>query len=118
MSSTHNLKTTWQDRLAAQWTTIKPLALMLALGLVAGPLISNYVGWQVTRGSADRQSTASAVDQQAMICSALAKVENGNPGALDWSARRELAEKHAIMPGRTVADSGVVNACIGKLSAT
>lgn len=118
MSSTHDLKTTWQDRLAAQWTTVKPLAIMLVIGLIAGPLISNYVGWQVTRGSAERQSNASAVDQQAMICSAQAKLENGNPGALDWSARRELAEKHAVMPGRTTADSGVVNACINKLMAT
>jgi hypothetical protein len=115
MTSTLNLKTTWQDRLAGQWTTYRPMMLMLALGLVAGPLISNYIGWQVTRGSAERQSQASAVDQQAMICSALARVENANPSTLDWSARRALAEKHAIMPGRTAADSDVVSACTNKL---
>jgi hypothetical protein len=115
MTSTLNLKTTWQDRLAVHWTTYKPLALVLAVGLVAGPLISNYMGWQVTRGAAERQSQASAVDQQAMICSVLARVENPNPAGLDWSARRDLAEKHAIMPGRTVADSNVVSACINKL---
>lgn len=104
-------KTTWGDRLAARWNSVKPIAFALAIGLVAGPLISNYVGWQVTRGSAERQSQASAIEQQALICAAQARLEVADTAALDWSARSNLAEKHAVMPGRTAADSGVASAC-------
>lgn len=104
-------KDSWRSRLSDQWNTLKPIALVLALGLVAGPLISNYMGWQVTSGSAERQRLASAVEQQAMICAAFARGETPNVATLDWGARRTLAEKYAVMPGRQEAESGVVMAC-------
>lgn len=118
MTALTDRKTTWQDRLAEQWTTIKPLALVLALGLVAGPLISNYMGWQVTRGFSDRQSHSSAVEQQAMVCSALAQVETPDAAKLGWAERRTLAEKFAVMPGRNAAESDVVSACSQLLAAS
>lgn len=111
-------KSSWQDRLSSQWETIKLPAMMLAVGLVAGPLFSNYMGWQVTRGAADKQSTASAIDQQAMICNFNARATGADTAALNWSDRRDLAEKFAVMPGRDVAESGVANACAQKLSAS
>ncbi|MEK9970283.1 MAG: hypothetical protein VW600_14180 [Ferrovibrio sp.] len=111
MTATIDRKSTWQDRVGHQWTVLKPLALVLILGLVAGPLISNYMGWQVTRGFAERQSRASAVDQQAMICAALAHRDTADTAALGWAERRSIAEKYAVMPGRDAADSDVVRAC-------
>lgn len=111
MTITVDRKVTWQDRLASRWAVLKPLALALGLGLVAGPLISSYMGWQVTRGTAERQSHASAVDQQAMICAVFARKDTADTAGLSWSDRRELAEKYAIMPGRSAAESDVVNAC-------
>jgi len=118
MNTTLERKDSWRDRLSDQWNALKPLALVLALGLVAGPLISNYMGWQVTSGFAERQRLASAVEQQAKICAAFARDENPNVAALEWGARRALAEKHAIMPGRQEADSGVIMACSEYLTRT
>ena len=118
MTALTDRKITWQDRFAEHWTTIKPLALMLALGLVAGPLISNYMGWQVTRGYADRQSRSSAVEQQAMVCSAMAQAETPDTAKLGWAERRTIAEKFAVMPGRDAADSDVVSACSQLLAAS
>ncbi|WP_300296887.1 hypothetical protein [Ferrovibrio sp.] len=111
MTSSINSKTTWQQRFGDRWDSIRPVAIALVVGLVAGPLISNSMGWQVTQGRADRQSHASAVEQQAMICAAQARVVTPNSAALDWSARRELAEKFAVMPGRESAESDVISAC-------
>jgi hypothetical protein len=111
MTAAPNRKIRWQDRLAHQWSVAKPLALMLALGLIAGPLISNAMGWQVTRGHAERQSRSSAVEQQARICAAMAHDETPDTAALGWAARREIAENHAVMPGDEAADSDVVRAC-------
>jgi len=104
-------KTTWQDRLADQWSTMKPLAIALGIGLVAGPLISGFMGWQVMRGTSEARVHASAVDQQAQICAVLARRDTHDPAVLNWSARRELAEKFAVMPGRETGDPEVANAC-------
>lgn len=97
------------------WETIKPRAFALAIGLVLGPLISNFLGWQVTSGSAQRQLTQAVIEQQALFCEARARTAVKEPGKLDYTARRDLAEKWAVMPGKTSADSGVVNACADKL---
>jgi hypothetical protein len=111
MTATLDRKTSWQDRLAYQWGVLKPFALVLALGLVAGPLISNYLGWQVTSGAANRETRAVAVRQQAMVCDAMARGDTPGAATLDWGARRTLAEKYAVMPGREEAESGVAMAC-------
>lgn len=111
MSSSIDSKTTWQHRFSERWNSIKPVAIALAIGLVTGPLISNSMGWQITQGRADRQSHASAVEQQAMICAAQARVATPDTANLNWNLRRELAEKFAIMPGRETAESDVINAC-------
>jgi hypothetical protein len=117
MTSALERKTSWQDRLSSQWETIKLPAMMLAVGLVAGPLFSSYMGWQVTRGTAEKQSMASGIDQQALICAFNARATVADSVALSWSDRRDLADKFAVMPGRTVASDGVASACAQKLSA-
>jgi hypothetical protein len=105
-----------QAQLAAHWTERKPQIIALAIGLVAGPLISNYAGWTVTSGNARTQVRAGIVEQQATYCDVRARVAVQAPEKLDWSARVELARKWAVMPGSTeAADSDVTNACERKL---
>ncbi len=100
---------------SAQWVERKPQLIALAIGLVAGPLISNYLGWQVTSANARTQVRAGIVEQQATYCEVRARTAVEAPGKLDWSARLELARKWAIMPGNEAADSDVANACERRL---
>jgi hypothetical protein len=79
-------------------------------------LITNYAGWQVTSGTANAQLRAGVVEQQALFCDARARADVQDPGTLGWSARRELAQKWAVMPGASSADSDVVSACTDKLT--
>jgi hypothetical protein len=102
-----------------KWSTIwverKPQLIALAVGLVAGPLISNYAGWQVTSGSARAQVRAGIVEQQATYCDVRARTVVSAPEKLDWSARIELARTWAVMPGSQAAETDVTNACERKL---
>jgi hypothetical protein len=95
----------------------KPAAIALVVGLIAGPLISNYVGWQVTSHAAQAQVQAGIVEQQALFCEARARADVTTPQSLSYTARYDLAKKWATMPGATEAQSGVVSACGGKLAA-
>ncbi len=107
--------TTWQTA-TSKWTTIKPTVIGLAIGLVAGPLISNYLGWQVTSSSAQTQLRDGVVETQAAFCNTWARAAVAEPGKLDWNARTELAKKWAVMPGSTAAESDVTSACARKLA--
>jgi predicted MFS family arabinose efflux permease len=98
----------------SKWDNARPAALALMLGLVAGRYISNFLGWQVASGTLARQRAA-IVEQLASICNAQARTEVQDPSKLDRIARGDLAEKWAVMPGRTAADSDVTAACAGKL---
>jgi hypothetical protein len=103
-------------RAAAKWEAIKPIVFALAIGLVAGPLISNWAGWQVTNGAAQKQLHAGLVDLEAKYCDIAARADVPNPEKLDWSARSELAKKWAVMPGAKTADYDVTSACASKLA--
>jgi hypothetical protein len=107
--------TAWENA-ASKWTAAKPAAIALAIGLVAGPLISNYIGWQVTSGTARAEIHAGIVEQQAMFCEARARAAMPTAAKLDWTARYELAGKWAVMPGSAPADSDVTSACATKLA--
>jgi hypothetical protein len=101
----------------SSWETIKPKAIFLVIGLIAGPLITNFAGWQVTSGRAEAQAQAGIVETQASICAAQARTEVADPTKLDYSARAALAKKWAVMPGGgTAVDSAVSNACASKLA--
>jgi len=100
----------------SRWETAKPLAFAFAIGLVTGPLVSNYVGWQVTSRTAQADLHAGIVEQQAIFCEARARADVTAPDKLGWDARYELAKKWAIMPGATEPPSGVASACASKLA--
>lgn len=102
-------------RLRSKWETLKPVAIALAIGLVAGPFISNFVGWQVTSGAAQAQLRAGVVEQVALFCEERARSEVKDLGKLDWSARNDLAKKWAVVPGAAAAESDATYACARKL---
>lgn len=108
--------TAWENA-ASKWAAARPAAIALAIGLVAGPLVSNSIGWQVTSGTARAEVHAGIVEQQAMFCEARARADMPTAGTLDWTARYELAGKWAVMPGSAPADSDVTSACARKLAA-
>jgi hypothetical protein len=108
----------WTEKraqLSSLWVERKPQLIALAVGLIAGPLISNYAGWQVTSGSARAQVRAGIVETQATYCEVRARTAVAAPDKLDWSARVDLARKWAVMPGADSADSDVASACERKL---
>jgi hypothetical protein len=101
---------------AAKWAAAKPVAIGLAVGLIAGPIISGFAGFQVRTSTAQAAARAGVVEQQAMFCAERARAATpDDAAALGWQARTELARKWAAMPGSTVVDSDVVYACSGKL---
>ncbi len=107
---------TTESSWAAKYRQYKPRLIALVVGLVLGPLLTNFFGWQMTVGAANAQRRAGIVEQQARFCEVKARADVADPGKLDWTARNELARKWAIMPGRTDVDSDVVSACSDKLA--
>jgi len=101
---------------ASTWESLKPKVTYLIIGLIAGPILTNIAGWQMLSGTARDQVQAGIVEQQAMFCAAAARVEVADTTKLDYSARNALAEKWAVMPGTTKAESAVTNACARKLA--
>ena len=85
------------------------------LGLVVGPFVSNMIGWQVTSGTLEEQVRAAVVEQQALFCVERVRATGQNLSGLDYGARRDLAEKWAVMPGQDSADYDVRYACSEKL---
>jgi hypothetical protein len=108
---------TFMQDARSRWAKAKPLVTGLVIGLVVGPFLSNYLGWQVTSSSARSQLRAAVIDTQAIACNLRARAEVADPSKLDWTARSDLAKKWAVMPGATSADSEVVSACSSKLAA-
>lgn len=96
--------------------TAKSTVIGLVIGLIAGPFISNMVGWQVTRDKLYEEVRAAVVEQQALFCKERARAEVEDMSGLDYGARRDLAEKWAVMPGQESAKSEVISTCITKLA--
>lgn len=107
---------TMRETAAAKWAAAKPVAIGLVIGLIAGPIISGAIGFQVRTGTADAATRAGIVEQQAMFCAERARAAAPGNAPRDWQARNDLARKWAIMPGSAAADSDVVSACSGKLA--
>jgi len=107
--------TVWQSAVS-RWDMAKPVVLALGIGLIAGPFISSFAGWQVTTGTARAQLRDGVVEQQAAVCNARARSEVQDPSKLGWSEQRDLAAKWAVMPGATSAESDVTSACARKLA--
>ena len=97
----------------------KPRILFLVIGLVLAPFISSSLGWQVTAGTMDSAVQDAVIEYRADLCTKRAQADpEATPAVLgDWSSRRELAEKWAVLPGEEEADRSVVNGCSSRLSA-
>ena len=106
---------TMREAAAARWAAAKPIAIGLAIGLVAGPVISGFAGFQVRTSTAQTAMRASVVDQQATFCAERARAASTGTAVLDWQGRSDLARKWAAMPGSAIVDTDVVYACSGKL---
>ena len=98
---------TFSDR----WDRVRPAAYGLVIGLIAAPILSSLFGFQVLSSTAQQRSESAGIAVQAEICAAQARIADPKAGELDWSARRDLAEHWAIMPGAEEAMPGVVSAC-------
>jgi len=108
--------TTMRQRASARWAAAKPIAIALGVGLVAGPIISGILGFQVTRSSAQAATRAAVVEQQAAFCAERARAGMTETGQLDWTRSNELARRFAAMPGAAgAADWEVTSACARKL---
>lgn len=105
---------------ASTWKSYKPRVIALVIGLVAGPLLTNFFGYQTTVSTAKAQVRAGIVEQQALYCEARARADVSEPGKLDWNGRTELAKKWTEMPGTkaasTTAYPEVESACADKLA--
>jgi hypothetical protein len=100
----------------AAWQTAKPIIMAFAIGLVAGPIVTNLMGWQVLSGAADAKLRDAIVEQSALFCAQRIRDEVKAPGDLDFAARTALAEKWGIVPGATAADPAVTEKCAFKLA--
>jgi len=103
----------------SEWRTP---AIALAVGLVAGPFISNFLGWQVTSSAMEEGVGVAVVEQQALFCEERARADAAFTDAatfkaLNSSEKREYVTPHAQMPGQNSADRAVVSACTTKLGA-
>lgn len=107
---------TMRETAAAKWTAAKPVAMGLAIGLIAGPIISGFAGFQVRTSTAEAAARAGIVEQQAAFCAERARAATPDTAALGWQARGDLARQWAAMPGTTAVDQDVVYACSSKLS--
>jgi len=100
----------------SKWQAMKPMVIALAIGLVAGPMISSYAGWQVTSGTARTETRDSVLDQFAALCAERARADVADAAKLDWAARSELAKKWVKAPTAPFADLDVSAACAQKLA--
>ena len=109
-------KLTTLQSITARWEALRPRFWALVIGLIAGPIISNFAGLQTLASTATQRVQTGIVEQQAMFCDARARAEVAEPGKLDWSARNKLAERFSVMPGATAAVYDVTSLCSRKLS--
>ncbi len=103
-------------RAASKWAEVKPVVFGAVIGLIAGPILSGYLGFQVRSSSAQAAAHSAMVEMQADICSFRAHRDTPATTALGWQAQNDLARSHAAMPGSEVVDPEVVYACAGKLA--
>ena len=102
--------------IGASWRANKSIVYAFVIGMLVGPFVSSYFGVQVTSRNARAELQSGIIDLQASMCNASARAEVKEPGKLEWSARRELAAKFAIMPGRDAVDPAVTSLCSDKLA--
>lgn len=107
----------FSSNVSARWTRGKPLLLALAVGLIAGPIISSMAGFQIRTSTAQTLAHDGVVEQQAIYCADRARADTPNAKELDWSARNTLSRRFATNPaGGTNIDQDVARACADRLA--
>lgn len=102
---------------SARWSRAKPLLLALGVGLIAGPIISGMVGFQMRTSTAQALARNGVVEQQAIYCADRARLDTPGAKELDWSARNTLSRRFATNPpGGTDIDPDVARACADLLA--
>ena len=96
----------------------KSRIIFLSIGLVLGPIVSGWIGWHVTTGTMNSAVQDAVVAYRAELC---AKRAQADPEATsdvleNWTSRRELAEKWAVLPGEEKADRDVISQCSSRLA--
>ncbi len=96
----------------------RPRILFLVIGLVLGPFIANWLGWQVTAGTMESAVEEAVVAYRAGLCAERARSDpEVTPEVLkDFSGRRKLAEKWAVLPGEETAVRAVITECSSRLA--
>lgn len=96
----------------------RPRIFFLVIGLILGPFISSWLGWQVTTGTMEKATKDAVVTYRAGLCVERAQSDpEVTPDVLkDYSVRRKIAEKWAVLPGEEKADVFVTNECSSRLS--
>lgn len=101
-----------------KWTQWKPVLGGLVIGLVAGPILSAYLGWQVSTDTMREQIEATSVGVQSRVCVWRAREAAQNSAEMGYNDRLELAKKYALMPWMEAgsANYDVVSACTNELA--
>ncbi len=80
-------------------------------------LFWGVLGWLVPASNVQAAADNAVFEHQVGVCIKLANADPEKAAVVgDYNKRRKLAEKHALMPGDTTADSKVVSACTSKLT--
>jgi hypothetical protein len=120
MSSTTSPQPALRDRLVARWEGSKPVVFALVGGLVAGPILSGMLGYQVRSSTAATALHDSIVEQQAMFCQERARAAlPADAGRIDWNRGYDLAKTWSVMPGAAAGaepDPAVRLACARRLA--
>ena len=115
MAETNEKTKTRTREIIEEW---RPRILFLVIGLVLGPFIANWLGWQVTAGTMESAVEEAVVTYRAGLCAERARSdpEATSDVLKDYSSRRKLAEKWAVLPGEEKADQSVVTECRSRLA--
>jgi hypothetical protein len=113
MAETDNKSRT--SEIIQEW---KPRISYLVIGLVVGPFVANWLGWQVTTDTMETAVEDAVIAYRAELCVTRAQTDPEATPAVpqDYSDRRKLAEKWAVMPGEEKADLDVVSKCSSQLA--
>lgn len=100
------------------WERYQPLLGGLAVGLVVGPLLSAYLGWQVTPVTVQKHVQRAVVRQQTAMCEMLARRDHPDTTLMDYTERRDLAEEYGTFPWNDAQQYTVINDCAAALGKT
>lgn len=106
----------WND-VTVKFNAALPLIGTLAVGLVAGPIISNAMGWQVTGRTARALAHDGVVEQRALQCEQRARAGNVDFSKITWTEQWELAKASSVgIPGSGPDDAEMTLVCARRLS--